>query len=106
MTPQQREETALAWIHSPEGIEQFTPQYRCNIEFQPDGTFRFEDVPAGKYTLVLNIYSRSGLIGHLEHPVEVTEEPALPTDQPLDLGELKFEAAPDAPAAPTDTKGL
>ena len=108
-TPQQREETALAWIHSPEGIEQFTPQYRCNIEFAPDGSFRFEDVPAGKYTVVLNIYSRSGLIGHLEHPVEVPEGPALPTDQPLDLGELKFEAAPDAPAAPTaptDTKGL
>jgi hypothetical protein len=106
-TPQEREETALAWIHSPEGIEQFTPQYRCNIEFAPDGSFRFEDVPAGKYTLVLNIYSRTGLIGHLEHPVEVPEEPALPTDQSLDLGELKFEGATDAPAAaPADTKGL
>jgi len=106
MTPQQREETALAWVHSPEGIEQFTPQYRCNIEFGPDGSFRFDDMPAGKYTLVLMIYSRTGQIGRMEHPVEVPEQPAVPTEQPLDLGELKFEGADAAPATPADTKGL
>ena len=89
-TPEEREETAREWRKTPEAFEQWKDQYRANVEFADDGSFRFEDVPAGKYTLTLTIYQQSGLIGVLRPEVEIPETPALPTDEPLNLGELKI----------------
>jgi hypothetical protein len=91
-SPEEREETARAWRKTPEAFEQWKDQYRCNVEFAEDGSFRFEDVPPGKYILTLTIYQRTGLIGVIRPEVEVPASPDLPTDQPLDLGDLKIAA--------------
>jgi hypothetical protein len=91
LPPQEREDQARAWRRTPEAVDQWKDQYRHTIEFQPDGTFRFEDVPPGKYKLTLTIYQRSGnVIGNSVVDVVVPESPAVPTDKPLDLGEQKF----------------
>jgi hypothetical protein len=95
-TPQERQDALAAWRRTPEAIEQWKDQYRHTIEFQPDGSYRFDDVPPGKYFLTLTIYAREDnrrmtSIAQQRVEVVVPETPAVPTDEPLDLGEQRFE---------------
>lgn len=67
------------------------------VVINPDGTFRVEDVPAGKYELRMSVFEppTSGrccgwgeLIGRVSHEFEVPEMPGGRSDEPLDLGTL------------------
>jgi len=71
------------------------------VQIQPDGSFRVDDVPAGKYQLQIYIYDRpfgsySGsrrpeITGSLTHEFEVPDMNELVIDKPLDVGTLTLE---------------
>jgi len=69
------------------------------LEFDEDGSFRAEDVPAGDYCVYLTAYgpptdsrSRWGeRIGVLTHPFNIPEMPGDRSDEPLDIGVLELE---------------
>ena len=92
-TAQDHEDAVRAWRRTPEAVDAYRDEYRCNLDFQPDGSFRVDDVPPGTYTLSLSIGQLGSATGDpvakLETDVVVAEPPALPTDEPLDLGALE-----------------
>jgi beta-lactamase regulating signal transducer with metallopeptidase domain len=63
-----------------------------------DGTFRFDDVPAGDYRLTVRLDapprserdSRTEVIGSVEHSFRVPEMPDGHSDEPLELGTLEL----------------
>ena len=69
------------------------------LEFEKDGSFRADDVPAGDYCVYLTAYgpppdsrSRWGeRIGVLSHPFNIPEMPGGRNDEPLNLGVLEME---------------
>jgi hypothetical protein len=104
LSPQDREDAMTTWRRTPETFEQWKDQYRCNIEFQPDGSFRFDDVPPGAYTLMIQIYPPTGgnPIAVAQTEVTVPDAPAVPTDEPVNLGEQRLGGGD----ATNDGKGL
>lgn len=73
-----------------------------NFIVNPDGTFRIEDVPAGKYKLQINMSEASAPtqppgkpIGWVMHEFEVPKMPGGRSDEPLDIGTLKIEMMKD-----------
>jgi len=81
-------------IDSPEN-----PYQQLGGKFNPNGTFCFDDVPAGRYCLTLNAYGppanarsfRGEPIGILTCPFTVLEMPSGRSDEPLDLGALELQ---------------
>ena len=69
------------------------------VKVEPDGSFRVEDVPAGKYQLSIHVYEPpvgrqcgfGELIGSLSHEFAVPEMPGGRSDQALALGDLVLE---------------
>jgi peroxiredoxin len=69
------------------------------VKIEHDGTFRVEDVPAGKYELRISVHeppvgNQCGfgeLIGLVTHEFEVPEMPGGRSDEPLDIGNLELE---------------
>jgi hypothetical protein len=91
---QEREDAVREWRRTPAAIEAYKDEYRCEIDPQPDGTFRLDDVPPGKYVLSISFYklekgTSSEEAAAKKVEVVVPELPA-PTDEPLDLGEIEL----------------
>jgi hypothetical protein len=94
LADQDAEDALRAWRRTPAAVEAYKSEYRCEVEFQPDGTFRFDDVPPGKYVLSLSFHrleqgSANEEIAGKKIDVVVPDAPA-PTDEPLDLGEIEL----------------
>jgi hypothetical protein len=85
-----------------------TPEGRADLEdreqnyavlLRPDGTFRFEDVPAGRYVLKLPFEglsrgTREGRQAFAHCDVVVPEIPGGRSDLPLDIGSIPLEVFP------------
>jgi len=71
------------------------------VQIQPDGSFRVDDVPSGKYQLRIYIYNRPlgsysdrrgpEITGSLTHEFEVPDMNELVIDEPLDIGTLTLK---------------
>jgi peroxiredoxin len=97
---------------------------RYALHFSPDGSFRIEDVPDGKYTLKVELREGGGnspsrfsapLIASLTKEIDVPGTPGGRSDEPLDLGTFTVEAravmrsgksAPDFEVKTVDDKPL
>jgi protocatechuate 3,4-dioxygenase beta subunit len=85
-----------------------TPEGRAHVEdrdrsyavaLRPDGTFRIEDVPAGRYLLKLPFEglsrgTREGRQAFARSEVVVPEIPGGRSDEPLDIGAIPLEVFP------------
>jgi peroxiredoxin/uncharacterized GH25 family protein len=82
------------------GREHFFQNRRFALNFAPDGSFRVEDVPGGKYNLRIDLresgddFNRfnSPQIAQLQKEVEVPDSPDGRSDEPYDLGTIKLTA--------------
>jgi beta-lactamase regulating signal transducer with metallopeptidase domain/uncharacterized GH25 family protein len=83
----------------PGGRPEFIPAY--SVYVKPDGSFRLEDIPPGKYVLKFDLREpvvRRGFeeagprIGSYEQSVTIAPIPGGRTEKPLDLGKLTLEA--------------
>ncbi|HCO95026.1 MAG TPA: hypothetical protein DIU00_13915, partial [Phycisphaerales bacterium] len=90
------------WQYTNHRLQISTPNSTYKIitlEFEEDGSFRADDVPAGDYCVYLTAYgpppdsrSRWGeRIGVLTHPFNIKEMPGGRSDEPLDIGVLELE---------------
>jgi uncharacterized GH25 family protein len=90
------------WKNTSHSLRVYSPDspYRIlALNFDEDGSFRTDDVPAGDYTIVVSAYgpppnsqSRRGeRIGILSRAFTVPEIPGARSDEPFDLGELELE---------------
>ena len=87
----QREEFTRRWIESQQRSR------ACAVA--PDGTFRIEDVPAGEWTLTVELYfptspdqcGPSEQLGTLSLPMTISEIPGGQSDAPLDVGTLTLK---------------
>jgi peroxiredoxin len=69
------------------------------LNFAPDGSFRIEDVPGGKYRLMIDMHEGDGptrfsspIIASLNKEVEIPDSPSGRTDEPFDLGKIQLTA--------------
>jgi peroxiredoxin/protocatechuate 3,4-dioxygenase beta subunit len=73
-------------------------QQRYALNFSPEGAFRVEDVPGGKYNLRIELHEAGGqsfnqpLIGSLNKEIVVPDSPAGRSDEVFDLGALEMNA--------------
>lgn len=101
------------WRKSEEGkafeAESRLKKFHHSIMMQTDGSFHFDDVPAGAYTLRIRLqpYSRSremmdirNSIGQFSHAFEIPPMPGEGIDDPLDLGALEIKIR----TRPTETE--
>lgn len=111
------------WSNSDEGREYLKAQEEAqsarkyfSLVIGPGGSFRVEDVPAGRYELRIQVLTsrndpRAGLAASLTHEFIIPEMPGGRSDKPLDLGKLTLKVdigapgrrvvTPAAPAAET-----
>jgi hypothetical protein len=106
MSDEERTEWHEQWRSSEQGRE-FIKDYEQRDKLEPhlyavrvnsDGTFRADDIPAGKYDLVIQVLKPpsgrgmfSDSIGWLRKPFEVSAMPGGRSDEPQDLGELMLK---------------
>jgi protocatechuate 3,4-dioxygenase beta subunit len=88
-----------AFLKTPECEDFYFGEHQYLVEFQPDGTFRIEDVPAGRYILKLPFVGngggdRSELRAFAQKSVTVPPIPGGRSDEPLDIGTLPLEVFP------------
>lgn len=84
-----------AWLQTPEYQQALANHRTYAPTWQPDGSFRFDDVLPGKYQLSLMFMDPGERmprtsIGSITREVEVPEIPGGQTDEPLDLGVLRL----------------
>lgn len=90
------------WKNTSHSLRVYSPDspYRIlALNFEEDGSFRTDDVPAGDYSIVVSAYgpapnsrSRWGeRIGELTRGFTIPEISGGRSDEPLDLGELELE---------------
>ena len=86
------------WFNSPEAVAAREAIVSYPIVFASDGSFRAEDVPAGRYQMYLNFYERrqtgSGFdptAGWLNHEFEIEPMPGGRSNDALDLGTLELK---------------
>ncbi len=104
MTIEERGAWYVNWEKSEEGkafLEARRKQYRFYAsKIEHNGSFRIEDVPAGKYQLEISVFkppvgrqccSFGEPIGEVKHEFEVAEMPGGRSDEPLDIGTLELE---------------
>ena len=93
--PDYTDEQKSAWYDAyrktPEGRSYFEGERQYAVAIQPDGSFRIEDVPAGRYALVLPFDGRassdySSRLAFARADVLVSEMPGGRSDRPLDIG--------------------
>ena len=102
MTMEERRAWYVAWRNSNEGktfVEEQRKQSRhYAVKIEHDGTFRVEDVPAGKYELRITVYEPpvgrqcgfGEFIGSVSHGFDVPEMPGGRSDEPLNIGTLEL----------------
>jgi hypothetical protein len=83
---------AIAPRNAPNSL--WSPEARYTVQFEPDGSFRVEDVPPGDYFLYIDIgtgdFAQTRLAWSAT-PVLIPPIPSGRTDQPLDLGLIKMK---------------
>jgi protocatechuate 3,4-dioxygenase beta subunit/peroxiredoxin len=98
-TLREKQEWHNAWLDSAEGKTWLRRRAEGTHEIQvnPDGTFRLDDILAGTYTLTIRANrkdaSRGGLVvtaGEVAREVVIPTMPGGRTDDPLDLGALEL----------------
>ncbi len=105
-------EDKFDWQYTTHSLRVSSPNspYRIlALEFDKDGSFRVEDVPAGDYYIYVHAYEpppntrtpRGERIGVLTHPFNIPEMPGGRSDEPLDLGILEMEVVGKAAIAPS-----
>jgi peroxiredoxin len=103
MGVEERKKWYETWKNSKEGkaYEESSRKNRRAYSFvvNPDGTFHAEDIPAGIYTLSVQLYAppASGScgwgenLGSVMHEFTIPEMPGGRSDKPLDLGKLELQ---------------
>jgi hypothetical protein len=102
---QESREKALAkqraFYATEKGREHHFKNRRYALNFAPDGSFRVEDVPGGKYRLRIDLREGGGdgpmrfsapRIANLEKEFEIPDSPGGRSDEPFDLGKIEMEA--------------
>jgi RNA polymerase sigma factor (sigma-70 family) len=102
--PDWNDERRSAWWDAfrkiPEGRAYFaSPERRYAVTLQPDGSFRIEDVPAGRYILKLPVTGNvsgdpSARLAFTQTDVVVPEIPGGRSDEPLDIGVIPLDVFP------------
>jgi peroxiredoxin len=89
-------------------IEKREKVQRCRVA--PDGTFRLDDVPEGKWQLTVTLSSpppgESKPIGSLEHEFTVAAVPGGVSDEPMDIGTLNIGRLNSLPQVGEATSGF
>ena len=92
LVPPQGTEKTVDWSY---GSYRVAGASRYPFNVGPDGSFRVDDVPAGKYRLSVSVpqppsgnQNRYVLLGAAEHAFEVPAMPGGRSDEPLDLGSV------------------
>ena len=92
-------EKTREFYHTAAGREYQFSKHRYALNFLPDGAFRIEDVPGGKYNLRIELHEAGGsqpfnqpLIGRLTKEIIVPDPPGGRSDEPFDLGVLDLTA--------------
>jgi thiol-disulfide isomerase/thioredoxin len=83
-----------AYYSSPAGRQYWFSRRNYVLRFAPDGSFRIDDVPGGKYELTLDLRELDPKLGMPKSPridlrqqeIEVPDSPGGRSDTPLDLG--------------------
>jgi hypothetical protein len=122
-SPRLTDEQWTAWrdalIRTPQWEAYFEGTHMYAVTFQPDATFRIEDVPAGRYILELPFRGNAGgsqpaRRAYARAEAVVPDMPGSRSDEPLDIGVVPLEVFPSrdpnvgdrAPAIRTvDTEG-
>jgi hypothetical protein len=93
---QAHQEHLSAFWQSDEGRRAARESGNYILRFQPDGTFRCDNVPPGTYTLTLR-FTREGSQPWEGVPLAAdSRDVSIPDDSdPLDLGEIVLKASPD-----------
>ena len=91
--------TTREFYQTAAGREYYFSQHRYALNFSPDGAFRIEDVPGGKYNLKIELHEGGGgqpfnqpVIGSLTREITVPAPPGGRSDEALDLGTLEMAA--------------
>lgn len=110
-----------AYYNTPAGRAYWFSRRSFVLQFAQDGSFRAEDVPAGKYDLTIDLRELDTQAGALRAPrialhreqIEVPDSPGGRSDTPLDLGVIKIGApliqgalAPDFQVSTVDDKTI
>jgi hypothetical protein len=103
-----------AYYASPAGRQYWFSKRRYVLRFAPDGSFRIDDVPGGKYQLTIDLRElddkrgqrKSPMIAFRQQVIEVPDAPGGRTDAPLDVGAITMLAPlhPGDPAPEFDVK--
>jgi hypothetical protein len=97
---EQRAAWREAFTRTPEGRAYAEDRERSYaVDLRPDGTFRIEDVPAGRYVLKLPFEglsrdTREGRQAFARAEVVIPEMPGGRSDEPLDIGAIPLEVFP------------
>ncbi len=90
-----------AFYRTEPGLAYHFAKRRDALNFSPDGAFRIEDIPGGKYSLKVELRQGDGdlpsrfsspVIAVLSREIEVPDSPGGRSDEPYDLGTLTVEA--------------
>lgn len=96
-------EQAIAFYKTDLGRKYHFAKRRFALNFSKDGSFRVEDVPAGKYSLKIELreggedsFSRSSSqrVGEAEKEITVPDSGAARSDEPFDVGVIEINARP------------
>jgi hypothetical protein len=95
----ERQEWLDAWLKTEEGEAYSSAELRFDTNVRPDGRFRVEDVPDGKYRLQAYLNERgNGVpgtwgpgVGSGDTEITVPEMPRGRSDEPLDLGTIELK---------------
>jgi peroxiredoxin/uncharacterized GH25 family protein len=89
-----------AFYATEKGREYYFSNKRYALNFAQDGSFRVEDVPAGKYKLRIDLREpgdgpmsfNAPQIAYVEKEFEVPDSPGGRTDEPFDLGKIEMQS--------------
>jgi len=89
-----------AYYATPAGRQYWFSKRRYVLRFAPDGSFRIDDVPGGKYQLTIDLRElddkrgqrKSPIIAFHQQVIEVPDAPGGRTDTPLEVGAINMIA--------------
>ncbi|HEY3246409.1 MAG TPA: hypothetical protein VGM03_23940, partial [Phycisphaerae bacterium] len=86
-------EAVKRWMAEQRDLQFMAPTYLM-VRFEADGSFRIEDVPAGRYKLSAQSFGLGGGgdLDNVEHEFDVPEMPSGRSDEPLSIGSIEMKA--------------
>jgi Carboxypeptidase regulatory-like domain len=99
LSEEEREAWLKKWLATREGETYSNAQASIDTNVRPDGTFRIDDVPSGKYELHAQVHEPGngvpGTFGpelaNIDSEITIPEIPGGRSDAPLDLGTIKLK---------------